>query len=246
MNILLIEDDPTEAKAVFAALHFHHDISRVGSGEEAVRFLRGNSVDLVIVDWKLPCMSGYDLLQWIRNTLGDEPAVLFLTGSIFDVDIVRALEAGADEYVVKPARGPELAARVNALARRIAKKRNVTEVLRIGDYMLNLTDRSISLRDQEISLTVKEFTLIAYFFENTNKIISRDCLASLGWGRDLDSTSRTIDTHVYRLRRKLALKPENGVRLTAIYMHGYRLDEVRSRIARDDSNTEKESAVESV
>ena len=246
MNILLVEDDPTEAKAVFAALHGDHDISRVGSGEEAMRFLRGNPVDLVIVDWQLPRMSGLDLLQWIRNTLGDEPAVLFLTGRLFDVDIVRALEAGADEYVVKPARAPELSARVNALARRIAKKRNRAEMLRIGDYMLNLTDRSISLRDQQVTLTIKEFTLIAHFFENADKIVSRDSLASLGWGRILGGTSRTIDTHVYRLRRKLALKPENGVRLTAIYMHGYRLDEVRSRIATEDSTTDNESVLAGV
>ncbi|KXU82544.1 two-component system response regulator [Paraburkholderia monticola] len=246
MNILLIEDDPTEAQAVYAALHRDHDISRVGSGEEAVRFLRGHPVDLVIVDWQLPRMSGLDLLQWIRNTLGDEPAVLFLTGRLFDVDIVRALEAGADEYVFKPARAPELAARVNALARRIAKQRKIADLLCIGDYTLNLTDRSISLRDRPISLTVKEFTLIAHFFENANKIVSRDSLASLGWGRDLNGTSRTIDTHMYRLRRKLALKPENGVRLTAIYMHGYRFDEVRPRIASNDANTEKEADVENV
>jgi DNA-binding response OmpR family regulator len=246
MKILLIEDDPGEAEGVIAALDCGHEISRVGSGEEAVRFLRNNSVDLVILDWLLPGMSGFDVLQWIRNTLGDEPAVLFLTCRIFEIDIVRALEAGADEYVVKPARAPELAARVKALARRIAKNRKIPEVLRLGVYALNLTDRTISMRGEKISLTVKEFTLIVYFFENANKIIPRDCLASLAWGRDVDSTSRTIDTHVYRLRQKLALRAENGVRLTAVYTHGYRLDEVHADAEGAGSYTEREIAMAGV
>jgi DNA-binding response OmpR family regulator len=249
MKILLIEDDPVDAEAIINTFAHDHQLSRVGSGEDAVRFLRCHAVDLVILDWHLPRMSGFDVLQWIRNTLGDEPAVLFLTNRMFEIDIVRALDAGADEYVVKPTRPSELAARINALARRIEKSRKVPQVLSVGDYVLNLTSRSIALRDRTIRLTVKEFTLIACFLENVGKVISRQSLASLGWGPGLDSSSRTIDTHVYRLRQKLALRPENGVRLTAIYTLGYRLDELAARVDsgdRGDSNAEKESAMISV
>ncbi|WP_233836071.1 response regulator transcription factor [Paraburkholderia sp. ZP32-5] len=224
MNILLVEDDLAQAAAVEKVmLQSGHQISRVDSGENAVRFLKNNEIDLVVLDWQLPGISGFEVLHWIRSNLGSQPAVLFLTSRVLEVDIARALEAGADEYVVKPFREIELAARIGALLRRTGRheKTDIT----VGPYLFDVTRRNVSLHGNAVELTAKEFEVAAFLFANVGRSVSRDLLAKLAWGRELDSSSRTVDTHIYRIRRKLSLHPENGVRLTTVYTHGYRLDE---------------------
>ncbi len=98
-------------------------------------------------------------------------------------------------------------------------------VLRIGNYVLDSSQRCISLHGKRIELTGREFDVAAFLLRNTGRVVSRDLLAKLAWGREIDSTSRTIDTHIYRIRQKLFAEPENGLRLRTIYTHGYRLDE---------------------
>jgi two-component system OmpR family response regulator len=228
MNILLVEDDPVQAAiAEKAMLKSGHSIHWVNRGEGAVRFLRANEVDLVILDWQLPGMTGFEVLHWIRCHLGRELAVLFLTSMVLEVDLVKALEAGADEYVVKPFRSAELGARVRALLRRTRRDVKAEEAITVGPYVVDVARRSVSLRGKPIdALTTKEFDVVACLFGNLGRVVSKDFLAKLAWGCELDSSSRTLDTHIYRLRQKLCLRPENGVRLSTVYAHGYRLEGV--------------------
>ncbi|MBC8726438.1 response regulator transcription factor [Paraburkholderia sp. 31.1] len=227
MKILLVEDDLAQASAVEKALQQSgHRISRADSGENAVRFLKINQVDLVVLDWKLPGMTGLEVLHWIRGNIGRDVAVLFLTSRVLEVDVARALDAGADEYVVKPFRAIELVARISALLRRTYRKEKVDNLIAVGPYVFDVERRNVSLHGKTIELTAKEFDVAAFLFANIGRVVSRDLLAKLAWGRELDSMSRTIDTHIYRLRRKLSLHSENGVRLSTVYTHGYRLDEV--------------------
>src|SRR6185437_11370161 len=233
MNILLVEDDPVQAAAVERAMqHSGHKISKADRGENAIRFFKTNEVDLVILDWQLPGMTGLEVLHWIRGNQGREPAVMFLTSRVLEVDIVHALEAGADEYVVKPFRTVELVARVGALLRRTRRHKAIENTMAVGPYVLDTLRRSVSLHGKPIELTAKEFDVAAYLFANVGRVISRDLLEKLAWGRELGSTSRTVDTHIYRLRCKLSLRPENGVRLCTVYTHGYRREEVASTHAR--------------
>ncbi|SMG61153.1 response regulator transcription factor [Paraburkholderia susongensis] len=228
MRILVVEDDPAHSAAVEKALDgTGYALFNVIDGAQAVRFLTTNVVDLVILDWQMPKMSGFEVLHWIRAQLGAQPPVLFLTSKVLEVDIVLALEAGADEYVVKPFRLNELAARVKALLRRSKIDGNGTDAICIGGYTLDLNHRVLSFSDTPIDLTAKEFELVALLFNNVGRTISRDMLAKLAWGRELDISSRTIDTHIYRIRHKLSLSSGSGLRLTTVYTHGYRLDEVR-------------------
>jgi DNA-binding response OmpR family regulator len=126
--------------------------------------------------------------------------------------------------MVKPFRAEELAARVNALLRRVARTVARDEPIRAGDYVLDPLTRSVTLRGNKIDLTTKEFQLVASLFSNLGKILSRDLLAMTAWGRELSVESRSLDTHIYRIRQKLKLSPENGLRLSSIYTLGYRLD----------------------
>jgi two-component system OmpR family response regulator len=227
MNILLVEDDVAQAAAVDRAMEqYGHTVIKIDSGESAVRYLKANEVDLVVLDWQLPGMTGIEVLRWIRGNLGREPLVLFLTSRVLEVDIVQALEEGADDYVVKPFRKAELVARVGALLRRVMRSEKIENAIAVGPYILDTVSRSISFNGESIELTTKEFDVAAYLFANVGRVVSRDILAKLAWGRELESTSRTVDTHIYRLRRKLSLRPENGVYLTAVYTHGYRLEQL--------------------
>jgi DNA-binding response OmpR family regulator len=225
LRILVVEDDPAQAHAVERALTpFGHIVSTVHDGELAVRILQAETIDMVILDWQLPRMSGFEVLHWIRAHIGGSLAVLFLTNKVLEIDIVRALEAGADDYVVKPFRVAEFAARVNAMLRRTKQGINSTDVIRAGNYVLSLGQRSITLHDVKIELTAKEFDLAVVLFNHLGRIISRDLMAKTVWGREFDSVSRTLYTHIYRIRQKLGLDPANGLRLSAVYTHGYRLD----------------------
>ncbi|WP_321843889.1 response regulator transcription factor [Paraburkholderia bannensis] len=224
MHILIVEDDPVQAQAVAGVLSRHDFIvSVVNDGEAAIRFLQAESVDAVVLDWHLPGISGIEVLGWIREGVGAEYGVLFLTSRVQELDVVRALEAGADDYLAKPFRSDELVARVQALVRRIVRHAN-DKVVRAGEYVLDPRARTITLRDTDIALTTKEFQLAATLFNNFGKILSRDLLAMTAWGRELGAQSRSLDTHIYRIRQKLKLRPENGVRLTSVYTAGYRLE----------------------
>jgi len=227
MNILLVEDDPAQAVAVEKTMQqSRHTISKANSGESAIRYLMTHEVDLVVLDWQLAGVAGFEVLHWIRDNLGREPAVLFLTSRVLEVDILRALDAGADEYIVKPFRAIELVARVGALLRRTYPNEKTESVISVGPYVFDPARRSVTLHGNAIELTAKEFDVASFIFANAGRAVSRDLLVKLAWGRELEATSRTVDTHIYRLRRKLALHPRNGVRLSTVYTHGYRLDEV--------------------
>lgn len=227
MHVLIVEDDRLQAdSAAKVLLHSGHDVSTVRDGERAVRLLMAHQVDLVIMDWQLPRMSGFELLHWIRAQIGPNLPVIFVTSRILEVDVVLALEAGADDYVIKPYSPAELAARVNARLRRVRRNAGSDEEVRAGEYVLNTRLRTLTLRGKQISLTAKEFDLVAFLFGNLGKVLSRELMAITAWGRALDEASRSLDTHIYRIRQKLTLGPQNGLRLTSVYTHGYRLDEV--------------------
>ncbi|WP_080441510.1 response regulator transcription factor [Burkholderia ubonensis] len=242
MSILLVEDDPAQASIIEKVLrNSGREVCWVCDDERAVQVLRSKLVELVVLDWRLPATDGLGLLYWIRTNLGDEPTVLFLTARMLETDVVAALEAGADEYIAKPVRENELAARINALLRRNGRVRNRTDLIRAGPYVLNSITRTVALRGEVIDLTTKEFVLANCLFDKLGSVVSRDLLATLAWGRTLDGTSRSLDTHIYRLRQKLRLRPENGFRLSAVYTHGYRLDAVGEISTAGDSILSNES-----
>lgn len=181
-----------------------------------------------VFDWELPDGTGFDLLKNLREQ-GNNTPVLFATLRDSEADIVSALEAGADDYVAKPIRQHEFSARLNAILRRVDLIENPPEshIQEYGPYHVDMENEQISLDEEIIPLTNKEFLMAVYFFRHKDEIISREDIMKKIWKKSLDFNSRTIDTHISRIRTKLKLDGENGWKLFSIYLHGYRLRHIK-------------------
>ena len=227
MKIALLEDEVDQAKNLSAALiENQHACEYFHTGKSFIYAVLHNSYDLLILDWHLPDMEGTEVLKTLRSQLSWRIPVIFLTSRDGEEDIVTALNAGADDYLVKPARPAELTARLNALSRRIGNDIEEQEAIEIGPYIINISKRSITSSGEEVSLTDKDFDLAVFMFQNIGRLLSRDFLLERVWGISSKINTRTVDTHMSRLRRKLNIKPENGFRVKTIYQHGYRLERV--------------------
>lgn len=225
MKIALLEDEIEQANNLKALLtEKGHDCECFHTGKSFLYSVLHNSYDLLILDWQLPDMEGTEVVSQIRSELSWRVPVLFLTQRDSESDIITALDAGADDYLVKPARPGELAARIIALGRRSGGEAEANEELEVGPYSVNLSRRTIVYKGSEVTLTDKDFDLAVFMFQNIGRLLSRDFLLERVWGISSDINTRTVDTHVSRLRRKLEIKPENGFRIKTIYQHGYRLE----------------------
>ena len=227
MRIALLEDDTDQAAFVQALLErAGHTVHLFASGRALAADLSRESYDLLILDWQVPDLSGYQVLRALRAQFGDATPVLFLTHRDAEEDIVQALEAGADDYVVKPPRPQELLARVNALLRR-GRRGGESGAIEYPPYSLNIEGRTVMVRGRPAQLTQKEFELALFLFRNLGKVSSRAHILEAVWGRGSEIGTRAVDTHLSRLRSRLAIGPENGLRLTPVYGYGYRLEPVR-------------------
>lgn len=226
MYIASVEDDKGQSALIREILtSAGYACESFQSGGQFLRTLREHAFDLVVLDWQLPDMSGYDILTWVRQNFGRHPPILFLTSRSLERDIVMGLDAGADDYMIKPVRRSEFIARVAALLRRTSIVKRSGEVsFAVGDYVIDANARTISLRQMPIAISPREFDLALFLFCNVGRLVSRDVIEKSIWGRTTESRSRTVDTYLSRLRLKLCLSPENGVRLVSVYSYGYRFE----------------------
>jgi two-component system, OmpR family, response regulator RegX3 len=226
MRIALLEDHQDQADLLVVWLkadgHVCHPFAQ---GPDLVRAAQRESFDMFLLDWEVPGMSGTEVLTWIRANIAEPVPVLFVTARQREEDIVHALSAGADDYMVKPLRKLELLARVSALARRI-RPRGDEDVIKFGRLSLDSRARRVMLDGEEVTLTQKDYDLTLFLLRNVGRLLSRGHILESVWGRSAEINTRTVDTHISRIRGKLQLTPENGWRLSAVYQHGYRLERV--------------------
>ncbi|WP_114811403.1 response regulator transcription factor [Paraburkholderia kururiensis] len=228
MKVLAIEDDAAQADLIRTALaHTQHQVEIVESGSLAIRRLRQATPDLLILERNLPDISGDDMLTWIRMRLGADIPVLVLVGRSSEDDVPKILDAGADDYVVTPVRCAELAARVAVLLRRAySRVRWEAHRIELGDYVIDIRDRTVVLRGKQQILSPREFDLASHLFRHPGRVFARGELYRAVWGKALEPDSRTLDTHIYRLRQKLELSARHGIQLRCVYQHGYCLERV--------------------
>ncbi|WP_323752350.1 response regulator transcription factor [Marinobacter sp.] len=231
MRIALLEDEFEQAQNIQAILSDKgYECDSFATGQSFLSAVLHRSYDLIILDWQIPDMTGIDVLKSVRTHLDWAIPAIFLTQHDSESDIVCALDAGADDFLAKPARAAELVARLNALARRSSPESDKEQLI-FGPFEVNMNHRSIKLHGEPLTLTDKDFDLTLFLFRNQGRLLTRDVLLERVWGVARDINTRTVDTHVSRLRRRLGLNPENGFRIRTIYQRGYRLETVQANEA---------------
>jgi DNA-binding response OmpR family regulator len=228
MRIALLEDEPDQADLVCAWLTAAgHSCHVYALGKDLVREAQRETFDLFLLDWGVPGMSGAEVLVWIRANIAEPVPVLFVTARQREEDIVHALSSGADDYMVKPLGKLELLARIDALARRLrANPHHGEDMLDYGRLNVDCRSRQVKLDGQAVAMTQKDYELTVFLLRNLGRLLSRGHILEAVWGQSAEINTRTVDTHVSRIRGKLQLTPENGWRLSAVYQHGYRLERV--------------------
>lgn len=203
MRILIIEDEEKMAKALRKGLEAEqYSVSLAHSGEEGFFLASTEPPDLVILDLMLPQRDGMEVLTALRQKGASMP-VLILTSKDTIKDRVRGLDAGADDYLVKPFAFPELVARIRALLRR--GKPESADLLRLADLEMDVAGRSVSREGRELTLTAREFDLLHYLLRNQGRVVSREMLARDVWQETARYTplDNVIDVHVANLRHKI-------------------------------------------
>lgn len=204
-RILVVDDEPDLLELVRVNLsQSGYQVEVAESGEVALDLLRRSPPDLVILDLMLPDVPGTEICRRIRADpdLQHLPVVM-LTAKADEVDRVVGLELGADDYVVKPFSPRELALRVRAVLRRRAPATEAGRPLTHGSLRIDPERHRCELEGQEVALTAKEFDLLRCLMERPGRVMTRDQLLDDVWGTDIAVTTRTIDTHLKRLREKL-------------------------------------------
>ena len=223
-TVLIIEDDPhtTELVRLYLA-HDGHEVLAAATGPEGLAQARASSPDLVVLDLMLPGLDGLEVCRELRAE-SDVPIVM-LTARVEEDDVLAGMGFGADDYVTKPFRPRELAARVQAVLRRSGRldEKGGKGELSYGPLTVNLNDRSATAGDSPVSLTPTEFRILVLLLREPGRIFSREQIIDRVFGQDFDGFDRTVDTHIYSLRRKLE-RPLNGERyIHTIYGMGYKL-----------------------
>ena len=244
MRIGLLEDDLSQIELISLwASEAGDQLQSYTTGKSFREAMNTENFDLLVLDWHLPDTTGIEELDWLRGEHASNTPVIFITSRDSEESVVEALDHGADDYMVKPVNKSITLARIKALQRRnrigdmltasgdetADETEQASAILDFDPYLINTEEHSISVNGETIKLTNKEFELAAYLFRHAGCLVSRDHLLEYIWGTRADLNTRTVDTHVSRIRSKLGINPAIGWQLSSIYQRGYRL----SRVTKD-------------
>lgn len=224
MRILIIEDDTRLAERLKKGLEtkgFAVDVINDGTKAVTRISLYRNEYEAIVLDLMLPGKNGFEVCTEIRG-LGVKTPVLVLTARQSVEDKVKALDSGADDYLVKPFSIEELFARLRALARR--PEQTLPIVLKVGPIELHTNTKKVLRNGKEISLTLKEFGLLEYLMRNPNQVLNREQIMDHIWGFDFNSFSNVVDVHMKNLRRKLKSTHQDPI-IETVWGFGYRLND---------------------
>ena len=228
MKIAYLEDDAENAASVCEWLvEAGYEVEWFDSGVKCARAVAEERFHACLFDWSVPDLPGMEVMKRLQIKMRQAmPPVLFVTGRDMEQDVVEGLNAGADDYIVKPLSRPILLARLQAVLRRNGAT-DAPLVQNFGKLTVDHGRRQFSFEGRIIGLTERETDLALHFFQNIGRLLTRDHLIKVVWALTPEIDTRTIDVHVSALRRKMGLAPENGWRLVSVYGHGYRLEKQR-------------------
>lgn len=230
MRVGILEDDLALADQLQTLLTAaRHNCFLFRNGQQLIGFLSRETVDVLLLDWNVPDISGLDVIRWLQQNITRQPLILMLTSRTAEEDIVTALREGADEYVTKPIQPAALIARIDALCRRVYPEPPSTEPERFGAYLFDTRMETASVGGRPVQLTAKEFALAVMLFRNLNRTLSRSYIFEALWGANPDLQTRTLDAHISKVRSKLGLRADNGFRLVPVYGYGYRLESMAKK-----------------
>jgi two-component system response regulator RegX3 len=225
MRISLLEDNEHQSTYMKKLLEdAGYEVRVFDDGSDLIRSIDRDTADAYVLDWEVPRKSGFQVLQYLRDVRRQKEPVVFVTAKTDESHIASALNAGADDYCLKPIRKEEFLARVNAVLRRTYQPMETGIGRNLHGYMFHETEGSVTYAGIKKNLATKEFKLAVCFFENLDRILSRDRLIAEVWGHQTEDFSRSLDVHISWLRRKLDLGAAGtSYRIKSIYGFGYRL-----------------------
>ncbi|MGS0891645.1 response regulator transcription factor [Burkholderia stagnalis] len=227
MIVGILEDMVTQAGIVAGWLRkagyepvVRHD------GDSFVELVTNERVDVLLLDWDVPGKSGIEVMRWVRERFGAQLPIVMMTQHDGEDDIVHGLNNGADDYLIKPLRERELVARVNAQARKYYPDAQQGKRIEIGRFVLDAAAHAALVDGAPVELSQREFDLALMLFENIGRIVPKDALIKRIWGGIDRKYDATLATYVSTLRTRLGLRSKNGLVISTIYNHGYRLERV--------------------
>jgi len=224
MRIAALDDEAHQLELIRHTVEvIGHECHGCVDGKSLLRDLHRETYDLLVLDWGLPDIEGPRVVRWIREDLGNPMPILFVTHRSEEKDLVEGLAAGADDFMTKPIRVSELQARVRALLRRAYPAHHGGEIS-FRNYRFCPSTRTLRFGGRLVDLSRREYELALFLFQNLGRLLSREHLREAVWGKGVESPSRSLDTHISRIRQKLDLQPSNGFLLSAVYGLGYRLE----------------------
>ncbi len=222
-KILIIEDEEDLVKGLKLNLADEgYEVDWAADGEEGLRKALEERPHLIILDIMLPKMNGLDICRELRQKNISIP-IIMLTAKGEEIDKVLGLEIGADDYMTKPFSIRELLARIKAHLRREKRERKtVPEVYRFGDVEIDFTHFKVKRKDKELDLTSLEIGILKYFIAHREEVVTREALLDKIWGYEKYPTTRTIDNHILKLRKKIEGDPSHPEYILSVYGEGYR------------------------
>lgn len=221
-SILVVEDDPSITRGLVQNLKFEgFSVQSAADGELGLDMAVRKVPDLILLDVMLPRMNGFEVLRELRR-LDIEVPVIMLTAKGEEIDKVRGLDLGADDYLTKPFGLSELLARIRAVLRRRRRFDKTIETVRFGDVEVDFKSRKVEAKGKPVSMTTRELDLLKLFLTREGEALDRQEIVSRVWGYDYEGTDRTLDNFVSRLRHKLESDPTHPRHFLTVRGVGYR------------------------
>lgn len=233
-NILIIDDEPAIRQMLgFTLSNAGYDFCEASNSESAQQVLANQEIDLVLLDWMLPGLSGVDLARKLkREPETKKLPIIMLTAKGEERDLIRGLDSGADDYIIKPFSTQELLARIRALLRRVDEKTS-DEILEVDGLKLDIETHRVTVDGNAVELSPTEFRLLHFFISHPERVYSRSQILDNVWGNNVYIEERTVDVHIRRLRKLLAKHNFDGY-VQTVRSVGYRFSKQRDNNTADE------------